>query len=245
MKPAPLTVLTNAFYAFYALHRPAYHAYAAAHLPPEEAQIAVTHLFNLVADNWTTFVSERCPSAWAWQRHTRAVARRNGRTFAAVEDAHLLHDQLLLSIDQIATVTGTEPATVTALLAAARGPGQPGPHATPPAFAQPQSDQPPLLVRDPDTSAWTSAGVSSLVCGCRPTRTGSRLSSATGSSPSRRPIRSPGTHGYGRPRTRSRAVVRPRPYGGLKWSSPSEMTDIPKHLLRQGSGGGTALLMSP
>ncbi|WP_331750260.1 MULTISPECIES: hypothetical protein [unclassified Streptomyces] len=92
----------------------------------------------------TTVVSERCPSAWAWERHTRAVARRIGRTFTAVEDVSLLHDQLLLSIDQIATVTGTEPATVTALLAAptaqpapeqpARGPGRPDPHA-PPAFA--------------------------------------------------------------------------------------------------------------
>ncbi|XXZ47455.1 hypothetical protein AAGT00_00415 (plasmid) [Streptomyces cavourensis] len=33
---------------------------------------------------------------------------------------HLLYEQLLLSIDQIATVTGEEPATVTARLAAAR-----------------------------------------------------------------------------------------------------------------------------
>ncbi|WP_331735689.1 hypothetical protein [Streptomyces sp. NBC_00057] len=119
MKPAPATVLTNAFYAFYDLHRPAYHAYAEAHLPAEEAQIAVSHLFNLVADNWTTVISERHPSEWAWKRHTRTVARRSGRTHTAAEDASLLHDQLLLNIDQIATVTGSEPATVTALLAAA------------------------------------------------------------------------------------------------------------------------------
>ncbi|MES9558820.1 MULTISPECIES: hypothetical protein [unclassified Streptomyces] len=114
-----ITVLTTAFYAFYDLHRPAYHAYAAARLPLEEAQIAVSHLFDLVAGNWTTVVSQRFPSAWAWERHTRAVARRNGRIYTATEDISLLHDQLLLSIDQIATVTGTEPATVTALLAAA------------------------------------------------------------------------------------------------------------------------------
>ncbi|MFB7852682.1 hypothetical protein ACFC34_37495 [Streptomyces sp. NPDC056053] len=120
MKTSPLTVLTHAFYAFYDLHRPAYHAYAAARLSPEEAQIAVTHLFDLVAGNWTAIVAERRPSAWAWNTHTRTVARRTGRTFTAAEDASLLHDQLRLSIGQIATVTGTEPATVTALLATAR-----------------------------------------------------------------------------------------------------------------------------
>lgn len=119
MRPAPPTILTNAFYAFYDLHRPAYHAYAAAHLPLEEAQVAVSHLFNLVADNWTTVVCERYPAAWAWERHTRTVAHRSGRTLSAIEDASLLHDQLLLSIDQIATLTGAESATVTALLAAA------------------------------------------------------------------------------------------------------------------------------
>ncbi|WP_381805364.1 hypothetical protein [Streptomyces niveus] len=127
MKPAPPSVLTNAFYAFYDLHRPTYQAYAALHLHPEEAQITVSHLFNLVADHWTTVVCERHPSAWAWARHTRAVARRSGRTLTEVEDACLLHDQLLLSIDQIATVTGTEPATVTALLAAARRAARPRP----------------------------------------------------------------------------------------------------------------------
>ena len=118
--PAPPAVLTNAFYAFYDLHRPAYDAYAAALLTPEEAQLAVSQLFNLVAGNWTTVVSERDPSAWAWQRHTQAVARRSGYTLTAVENASLLYDKLRLSIDQIATVTGTEPATVTTLLAAAR-----------------------------------------------------------------------------------------------------------------------------
>ncbi|MEK8141791.1 hypothetical protein NKH18_01490 [Streptomyces sp. M10(2022)] len=61
MKPAPPAVLTNAFYAFYDLHRPAYEAYAAALLTPEEARLAVSHLFDLVAGNWTTVVSERHP----------------------------------------------------------------------------------------------------------------------------------------------------------------------------------------
>ncbi|MFJ3594722.1 MULTISPECIES: hypothetical protein [unclassified Streptomyces] len=120
MKPPSLTVLTTAFYAFYDLHCPVYRAYAQAHLPPEEAQIAVSHLFNLVADNWTTVVSQRHPSEWAWKQHTHTVARRSGHTLTAAEDASLLYDQLLLTVAQIATVTGTEPAAVTALLAAAR-----------------------------------------------------------------------------------------------------------------------------
>ncbi|MFE5077102.1 hypothetical protein [Streptomyces halstedii] len=120
MKPARPAVLTNSFYAFYDLHRPAYHSYASALLAPEEARIAVSHLFDLVAGNWTTVVSERCPSAWAWRQHTRVVARRSGRTLTAAEDASLFHDKLRLSVDQIATVTGAEPATVTTLLAAAR-----------------------------------------------------------------------------------------------------------------------------
>ncbi|RPK32032.1 hypothetical protein EES39_39585 [Streptomyces sp. ADI92-24] len=121
MKPAPPpAVLINAFYAFYDLHHPAYRAYAAARLAPEEARMAVSHLFDLVASNWTTVVSEPDPAAWAWQCHTRAVARRSGRTLTAAEEALLLHEELRLSIDKIASVTGTERAAVTTLLAAAR-----------------------------------------------------------------------------------------------------------------------------
>lgn len=116
---SPPAVLTNAFYAFYDLHRPAYAAFAAARLPAEEAQIAVSCLFSLVADNWTTVVTERHPSAWAWERHTQVIARRSGRTTTVVEDISLLHHQLRLGIDQIASLTGTEAATVAALLAAA------------------------------------------------------------------------------------------------------------------------------
>ncbi|MCX5401989.1 hypothetical protein [Streptomyces sp. NBC_00102] len=115
MKPPSLAVLTNAFYD---LHRPAYHAYAAAHLTPEEAQVAVSQLFDLVASTWTTVVAEQHPSAWAWQRLTRAVARRSGHPSNPAEDAYVLRTTLLLSIDQIATLTGTEPATVVSRLAA-------------------------------------------------------------------------------------------------------------------------------
>ncbi|MFE6917395.1 hypothetical protein [Streptomyces rubiginosohelvolus] len=118
MKPPP-AVLTNAFYAFYDLHRPAYYAFAQARLPTEEARVAVAHLFSLVADNWTSVVNERCPSAWAWERHTQVIARRSGRTTTPVHDISLLHDQLLFSIGEIAALTGTDAATVAALLAAA------------------------------------------------------------------------------------------------------------------------------
>ncbi|MFF7098374.1 hypothetical protein ACFY9A_39305 [Streptomyces rubradiris] len=122
MKPVPpaAAVLTTAFYAFYDLHRPAYHAYAAARLPHEEAQLSVAQTFDLIASNWTWLMTRQRPSAWAWQEHTRAVACRAGRTPSPAEDTALLHDDLRLSIDRIATVTGTDPARVTALLATAR-----------------------------------------------------------------------------------------------------------------------------
>ncbi|MET7296235.1 hypothetical protein ABZS79_29655 [Streptomyces griseoloalbus] len=65
------------------------------------------------------------PSVWAWEKHIRAVARRAGRTPTPAEDTVLLHDGLRLSIDRIATITGTDPARVTTLLAAARRPDHP------------------------------------------------------------------------------------------------------------------------
>ncbi|MFB0619509.1 hypothetical protein [Streptomyces sp. AGS-58] len=136
MKPTPHTasVLTTACYAFYDLHRPAYHAYAAARRPQEEARLSVTQLFDLIAGNWTWIMTEQCPSAWAWQEHTRAVARRAGRTPTPAEDTALLHDDLRLSIDRIATITGTAPARVTTPLAAARRIRKPaGLRTTPPA----------------------------------------------------------------------------------------------------------------
>lgn len=111
-------VFTNAFYAFYDLHRPVYYAFAAARLPSEEARVAVSHLFSLVADNWATVVTERRPSAWAWEQHTQVIARRSGHPTTAIDDIRLLHHQLRLTIAQIAALTGSETATVTALLAA-------------------------------------------------------------------------------------------------------------------------------
>jgi len=113
-------VLTTAFYAFCDTHRPVYLAYAAARLEPEDAHLAVACLFDLIASNWSEIVKTPHPAAWAWRQHTHTVARRSGRPTTAADDAALLHERLGLSVDQIATVTGTEPAAVTALLAAAR-----------------------------------------------------------------------------------------------------------------------------
>ncbi|MFE5995899.1 hypothetical protein ACFQ6C_03275 [Streptomyces sp. NPDC056454] len=47
------------------------------------------------------------------------IARRSGLTTTAAQDICLLHDHLLLSIGQIAALTGTEPATVAVFLDAA------------------------------------------------------------------------------------------------------------------------------
>ncbi|MGW7521825.1 hypothetical protein ACWGJ2_40295 [Streptomyces sp. NPDC054796] len=128
---ASVPLLTTAFYAFYDLHRPAYHAYAAARLPPEEAQIAVSQLFDLLASNWTMIVTKPRPAAWAWEQHTRAIARRTGSTPAPTEDAAWLHDVLHLSIERIGVITGAEPAAVTALVAAARRSSPRGPAPAP------------------------------------------------------------------------------------------------------------------
>ncbi|MFG2358315.1 hypothetical protein [Streptomyces sp. NPDC048521] len=118
-------VVTTVSYAFYDLHRPACHAYAAARLTREEAQLSVDQLFDFIASTWSWVMTKQCPSAWAWEKHTRAVAPRAGRTPTPAEDTALLHDDLRLSINRIATITGTDPARVTALLAAARHIRQP------------------------------------------------------------------------------------------------------------------------
>ncbi|MET9176566.1 hypothetical protein ACNFR7_10475 [Streptomyces sp. RM1] len=144
MKPTPraVSVLTTAFYAFYDLHRPAYHAYAAARLPQEEAELAVTQLFNVIASHWTWVITKERPSAWAWEEHTRTVARRTGHTPTPAEDTALLHDDLRLSIDRIATITGTAPGRVTALLAEARRPPNPPTKRQPNRTPRPQAPRP-------------------------------------------------------------------------------------------------------
>ncbi|MFF8911087.1 hypothetical protein [Streptomyces olivaceoviridis] len=70
-------------------------------------------------------MTRQWPSAWAWEKHTRAVAHCAGRTPTPVEDTALLHDDLRLGIDCIAAITGTDPARGTGLLAAARRPQYP------------------------------------------------------------------------------------------------------------------------
>ncbi|MGW3304585.1 hypothetical protein [Streptomyces rubiginosohelvolus] len=94
----------------HSFHRPAYYAFAQTRQSTEEARVAVAHLFSLVADNWTSVVNERRPSAWAWERHTQVIARRSGRNTTPAQDISLLHDQLLFSIGEIATLTGIDAA---------------------------------------------------------------------------------------------------------------------------------------
>lgn len=118
MKPTVSPMLTHAFFAFYDTHRPVYLAYAASRLPPEEAHLAVARLFDLLASNWSTVVKAPHPAAWAWKQHTHVVAQRSGHASTPAEDVALLHEQLRLNIDQIATATGTDTATVISLLKA-------------------------------------------------------------------------------------------------------------------------------
>ncbi|TXS35200.1 hypothetical protein [Streptomyces sp. t39] len=113
------TLLANAFDAFYDFHRPLYLAHAHASLPPDEARIVVSLLFDLVASAWSTIVADRRPAARVWDLHTQALARRT-RPTTPIEETVLLHEQLHLSIDHISTVTGRDPATITAHLAAGR-----------------------------------------------------------------------------------------------------------------------------
>lgn len=116
----PPGMLTTSFYAFYDLHRPAYLAYAGALLPAYEAPVAVEHTLTLVAHHWLTVVTMPSPSAWAWNVHTATIAHRTHVRRTQTEDTVLLHEDLGLSIDRIATVTGTSTATAVTQLQHAR-----------------------------------------------------------------------------------------------------------------------------
>ncbi|MFG3370358.1 hypothetical protein ACGF0K_36080 [Streptomyces sp. NPDC048156] len=115
----PTIMLSAAFRAFCDLHRAGYFAYAAARLSRDEAKVAVAHTFALIAGDWPTAVNRPNPAAYAWHLHTRYVTSCTGKTTSREQDAALMHDRLNLTVDRIATLTGTEPAAVTAMLAAA------------------------------------------------------------------------------------------------------------------------------
>ncbi|MEU7647294.1 hypothetical protein [Streptomyces huasconensis] len=119
-RPAKPHMLSAAFRAFYEQHRAGYFAYAAARLPDEEARIAVAHTFALIAANWPTAVTRPNPAAYAWNLHTHYVTARTGTSTSHEQDTALMYERLHLTIDRIATLTGTEPAAVTARLATAR-----------------------------------------------------------------------------------------------------------------------------
>ncbi|SCF67635.1 hypothetical protein [Streptomyces sp. Ncost-T10-10d] len=116
---ASVVVLSAAFRAFYDLRHASYLAYTAARLPADEVPVAVSHTFGLVAANWTTAVARPSPAAYAWNLHTSYVVGRTGTRTNQKGDVALMHDDLHLPVDRIATLTGKETATVTALLSAA------------------------------------------------------------------------------------------------------------------------------
>ncbi|MFI9780527.1 hypothetical protein ACIHCV_38635 [Streptomyces sp. NPDC051956] len=118
-RPA-VKMLSDAFHAFYELHQHGYFAYAAAHLSDDEARIAVTHTFSLIAADWPQTVTQPNPAAYAWDLHTHFVTARTGTHNDPQQDTLLLYERLHLTIERIAALTGTEPASVTALLAAAQ-----------------------------------------------------------------------------------------------------------------------------
>ncbi|WP_338704000.1 hypothetical protein V2W30_39555 (plasmid) [Streptomyces sp. Q6] len=117
-RPA-VKMLSDAFLAFYELQQPGYLAYAAAHLPADEARIAVAHTFALIAADWPRAVTEPNPAAYAWDLHTHFVTVRTGTSSNPQQDTLLLHERLHLTVARIADLTGSEPAVVTATLAAA------------------------------------------------------------------------------------------------------------------------------
>lgn len=133
-RSAKSTILSAAFRAFYEQHRTGYFAYAAARLSDEEARVAVAHTFALIAADWPTAVTRPNPAAYAWSLHTHYVTARTGTSTSREQDTALMYDCLHLTIDRIATLTGTEPATVTARLATARRRARPLP---PPRAASP------------------------------------------------------------------------------------------------------------
>ncbi|MFD8778488.1 hypothetical protein [Streptomyces sp. NPDC059916] len=118
-RPA-VRMLSDAFQAFYEFHQPGYLAYAAAHLSDDEARIAVTHTFSLIAADWPQTVTQPNPAAYAWDLHTHFVTARTGTHNDPQQDTLLLYECLHLTIERIAALTGSEPAAVAALLAAAQ-----------------------------------------------------------------------------------------------------------------------------
>ncbi|MFF3750582.1 hypothetical protein ACFYYH_09000 [Streptomyces sp. NPDC002018] len=117
-RPHRLATLSTAFSAFCDLHRPGYLAYAEARLPTAEAEIAVTHVLGLIATEWAATMRRPSPAAYAWERLTAFVAMRAGEHPSRTEDAGFMYDNLDFTIDKIATLTGTDPGKVTAMIAA-------------------------------------------------------------------------------------------------------------------------------
>ncbi|HEY9327079.1 MAG TPA: hypothetical protein VIS09_02370 [Streptomyces sp.] len=120
---APVLSLPPAFCAFYSLLRTGYQAYATLHVDPTTAENLVADTFGHLATYWPTVVARPNPTAHAWQLLTARIdilTGRRTRPTGLQDDSVLFHDVLHYPADTIALLTGHEPATITALLAAAQ-----------------------------------------------------------------------------------------------------------------------------
>ncbi|MFC9753680.1 hypothetical protein [Streptomyces sp. NPDC056921] len=129
--PQPNLGLPPAFCAFYSLLQAGYQAYAALHVDPTTAENLVADTFGHLATHWPTVVARPNPTSHAWQLLTaRLTILTNQRPRPTAEslqdDSVLFHHVLHYPATTIASLTGQEPATITALLAAAQRRRTPG-----------------------------------------------------------------------------------------------------------------------
>ncbi|MEV7774577.1 sigma factor-like helix-turn-helix DNA-binding protein [Kitasatospora sp. NPDC086791] len=107
-------------WALHDLHQRHYLDYAALLLPPDDAPRAVHDAFEELGGHWLDALSTASPAACAWQAVRRRVRTLAGpRPFGPVahltatqQDVLLLHLVLDLSAEEVAALTGTEPAAV-------------------------------------------------------------------------------------------------------------------------------------
>ncbi|ATW46705.1 hypothetical protein [Streptomyces peucetius] len=121
----PSLALPPAFEAFYALHQPAYLAYARLHLPDAAADSVVQKTFGTLVANWTALVSSLNPTADAWDHLSHAV-RTRAKPLNITADNALHYDlQVLARLGYTPTVsaevTGRHPSKIRYLTRTATG----------------------------------------------------------------------------------------------------------------------------
>ncbi|MFB9558604.1 hypothetical protein [Streptomyces roseoviridis] len=115
-------LLPPALDAFHTLHRPAYDAYARAHLDPADADTAVRTTFGTLATHWIYVLGEANPTALAWNELVARIGSRHHPLPHIPDDDPLRYDALVLteagySPDAIAHTTGHPPSTIRYLIA--------------------------------------------------------------------------------------------------------------------------------